>query len=114
MPHQVQLLLAGNIKRARARKRLSQMALAGRCGISASYLAEIETCRKFPSADVLQSLADGLKCHPGTLFAPPPEELREPTALPNALSSEIEQSKRRIVEEIESLVSQVYGATHHT
>jgi len=107
MSNQIQRLLAENIKRARARKRLSQMALASRCGISPGYLAEIETCRKFPSADVLQSLADGLQCHPSILFSPTPEETKEEPPFSPVIIHEITQAKERIAGEIDTLVRQL-------
>ena len=64
----VRLLLAQNMRRARKQLRLSQMELAERCQLSPSYVGEIEVGRKYPSAETLQKIADGLHMHPYQLF----------------------------------------------
>lgn len=108
-PHPVQKILAGNLKRARSKRHISQNTLATRAGISTGYLAEIETCRKFPSAEVLQGLADGLQCHPGLLFAPLPEGTWEnagygPSPEYKVLQQEIVELTRRLGNDIEEIV----------
>ena len=46
----------------------SQTALAGRCGLSASYVAEIETGAKAGSVAALKRLAEALDIEPGDLI----------------------------------------------
>ncbi len=60
----IQELLARNIKHARTRLGLSQMRLAELCGVSTSFIGEIETGRKYPSAVTLQKLCDALGLEP--------------------------------------------------
>ena len=64
----VRQLLSLNIKRARKRLKISQMELAGRCGLSTSFIGEIEIGRKYPSAENLQKIADSLHVRPYQLF----------------------------------------------
>ena len=108
----VQKIFAGNLKRARSRRRISQNTLAGRAGITTGYLAEIETCRKFPSAEVIQNLADGLRCHPSILFAPLSDETWEdasygPSPEYQLLQQEIMELSERFGKEIQDLLLRV-------
>jgi transcriptional regulator with XRE-family HTH domain len=66
-PH-ISILLSANIKKARSNLSLSQQQLAEKCGLSTSYIAEIEIGRKFPSANTLQIIADTLSLKPYQLF----------------------------------------------
>ena len=52
--------LAQNIKSLRERKKLSQMALAVKLGISREHLAKIETAKRGLSLDLLFNLSDVL------------------------------------------------------
>ncbi|HUX20175.1 MAG TPA: helix-turn-helix transcriptional regulator [Spirochaetia bacterium] len=64
----IQEILRTNVKRARKELGYSQMKLAELCGMSTSFLGEIELGRKFPSAQSLQRLADALGLRPFQLF----------------------------------------------
>ena len=64
----IQEILRANVKRARKELGYSQMKLAELCGVSTSFLGEIELGRKFPSAATLQKLADALGLRPFQLF----------------------------------------------
>lgn len=57
-----------NLKRYRKENKLSQMALAEKCGTSASYIGEIEIGKKFPSVEMVQKFADALNIKPYKLF----------------------------------------------
>lgn len=47
---------------------LTQAAFAARCMLSTSFIAEIELCRKFPSPEVLERIANSLNLLPYQLF----------------------------------------------
>ena len=64
----IQRLLIKNLRSARSDARLSQSKLAERCGVTGSYLAEIEAGRRFPSHETLQKLCDALSLRPYELF----------------------------------------------
>lgn len=66
--NQFKLLLARNLKLARARLRLTQQELAEACGLSTNYLATIEIGGKFPSSETLEKLTSALKIKPYQLF----------------------------------------------
>lgn len=57
-----------NIKRYRRVNKLSQMALAEKCGTSTSYIGEIEIGKKFPSVEMIQKIAVALDIPPYKLF----------------------------------------------
>ena len=60
--------LAANMKRRRAFLSLSQAELAERAEISPGYIGEVETGRKFPSAETLERLARILQVRPFRLL----------------------------------------------
>lgn len=62
-------VLAGNIKEYRRRYGFSQDRLAELAGISSQYLATVETCRKFPTPEVLDRIAEALKIETHELFS---------------------------------------------
>jgi transcriptional regulator with XRE-family HTH domain len=64
----LQEILARNIKRARIRLGFSQMKLAELCGLSTSFLGEIELGKKFPSPPNLERIAASLGLKPYQLF----------------------------------------------
>lgn len=64
----IQKLLAANLKDARNKLGWSQQKLAERCGISTSFVGEMEIGRKFPSPKNLQLLSDALGLKPYQLF----------------------------------------------
>lgn len=64
----VQTLLVKNIKRMRKKLGYSQMRLSELSSLSSSFIAEIETGRKFPSSSTLQKIADALGLKPHQLF----------------------------------------------
>lgn len=64
MPHS---LAGSRIREVRRRAGISQMELARRCGISASYLNLIEHNRRRIAGRVLNAIAEELRMHPGDL-----------------------------------------------
>jgi transcriptional regulator with XRE-family HTH domain len=74
--------LSANIKKYRGRKEWSQVKFAKRLGISANFLAEIETGKSWVSPLTLSKMADALGVEVYELFKPqtapgtdPPESL---------------------------------------
>jgi transcriptional regulator with XRE-family HTH domain len=61
-------LLAQNMKAARARLGYSQMKLAEKVGCSTSLIGDIEICKKFPSAENLDRIAEALSLRTSELF----------------------------------------------
>lgn len=68
---EIQHLFIRNVRRTRAELGLSQAALAERCGLSANYVAELESGRRFPSHETLAALCRGLELRPYELFIDP-------------------------------------------
>lgn len=64
----VKKLMAANIKTARKKQHITQANLAELIGSSASYIGEIEICRKFPSPSNIEKIADALNLKPFELF----------------------------------------------
>ena len=62
-------VLAINIKEYRRKYGFSQDKLAELAGISSQYLATVETCRKFPTPEVLDRLANALGIETHELFS---------------------------------------------
>lgn len=61
-------LLGDNLRRSRERLRLTQEQFSERCGLSASYIGEIEQGKKYPSARSLERIIDALGIQPFQLF----------------------------------------------
>jgi transcriptional regulator with XRE-family HTH domain len=72
-------VLANNIKEYRRKCGFSQDKLAESAGISSQYLATVETCRKFPTPEVLDRLAEslGIETHELFTFASPQNEMEK-------------------------------------
>ncbi|GHV33524.1 hypothetical protein AGMMS4952_25470 [Spirochaetia bacterium] len=72
-------VLAANLKEYRRMRGFSQDRLAELANISSQYLATIETCRKFPTPEVMDLLAAalGIKTHLLFEVSTTPEEALE-------------------------------------
>jgi len=70
-------VLANNIKKYRRKYGFSQDKLAELAGISSQYLATVETCRKFPTPEVLDRLAAALEIETNELFTSDPSPQNE-------------------------------------
>ncbi|MDR2176980.1 MAG: helix-turn-helix domain-containing protein [Treponema sp.] len=75
----IRKVLAVNLKEYRRRNGFSQDKLAELADISSQYLATVETCRKFPTPEVLERLAAALNIETHLLFevSTSPEEALE-------------------------------------
>jgi len=72
-------VLANNLRENRRKCGLSQDKLAEMADISSQYLATIETCRKFPTPEVLDRLAEalGIDSHKLFIYSSPQDELEK-------------------------------------
>lgn len=59
---------AGNVRRLRAKKKLSQKALADKVGISVSYVSMLERGQRSPPLDMLEKVAKALGVTPVSLL----------------------------------------------
>jgi len=90
-------VLAKNIKEYRRKNGLSQDKLAEMASISSQYLATVETCRKFPTPEVLDRLAEALSLETHELFssAPTPQD-------------ELEKLRQNIISEVVNAIKQSF------
>jgi transcriptional regulator with XRE-family HTH domain len=70
-------VLASNMKRQRKTLGISQVKLAERIDTAPNYIAMIETCKQFPSPEMLEKIASALDMDSIDLFSvePPKREL---------------------------------------
>jgi transcriptional regulator with XRE-family HTH domain len=92
-------ILAENLKEYRRRSDFSQDKLAEQADISSQYLATVETCRKFPSPEVLERLASALNIETHLLFevSITPEEALE--RLHQSIVTDIKQVVKESIRE---------------
>jgi len=57
-----------NLRNYRKYKGISQAALAESCNTSTSYIGQIEIGNRFPSLEMIEKIAEGLKIKPYLLF----------------------------------------------
>ncbi len=60
--------VAGNVRRLRSRKKLSQKALADRVGISVSYVSMLERGQRSPPLETIEKMAKALGVAPAVLL----------------------------------------------
>jgi transcriptional regulator with XRE-family HTH domain len=59
---------AGNVRRLRAKKSLSQKALADKVGISVSYVSMLERGQRSPPLETIEKVAKALRVPPASLL----------------------------------------------
>ena len=91
-------VLARNLKKYRHKYSFSQDKLAELASISSQYLATVETCRKFPTPEVLDRLAKALNIETYELFA------FEPTP-----QNELEKLRQDIIGEVVKAIKQSFA-----
>jgi len=74
----IQWYLAHNIREFRAKKSLTQEKLAELVGTSGNYIAQIERGEKYPSAKMVERIAESLETDSSCLFCKPPAEFTNP------------------------------------
>lgn len=85
--------LANNLKLLRRNRNITQFELAELCETSTNYIALIETCKKFPSSDMLSKMVNALNIKPYELFL-----TEENTFDKNKIS------KKRLLNDIEKVI----------
>jgi transcriptional regulator with XRE-family HTH domain len=96
-------VLANNIKAYRRKYGFSQDKLAELAGISSQYLATVETCRKFPTPEVLDRLAKALGIETNELFSSDPNP-----------QNELEKLRRDIIGEVVKTIKQAFAEERKT
>jgi transcriptional regulator with XRE-family HTH domain len=91
-------VLANNIKKYRRDNGFSQDKLAELAGISSQYLATVETCRKFPTPEVLDRLAGALSIETHELFTSDPSP-----------QNELEKLRQDIIGEVVKAIKQSFA-----
>ena len=91
-------VLAKNIKEYRRKYGFSQDKLAELAGISSQYLATVETCRKFPTPEVLDRLAEALSIETYELFSSVPSP-----------QNELEKLRQDIIGEVIKAIKQSFA-----
>lgn len=99
--NKIQELLLVNMKRVRQRLGYSQMKLAEICNLSTSFIAEIETGKKFPSSSTLLKISEALGLKPYQLFMEKEEGVTfEKHKMLTALSKELKDNINQNLENI--------------
>ena len=91
-------VLANNIKEYRRKYGFSQDKLAELAGISSQYLATIETCRKFPTPEVLDKISEALEVEAHELFT-----------FASTPQKELEKLRQDIIEEVVKTIKQSFA-----
>ncbi len=60
---------AGNVRRLRSKRKLSQKALADKIGISVSYVSMLERAQRSPPLETIEKMAKALGVTPANLLA---------------------------------------------
>ncbi len=108
-------LLLMNMKDARQKLRYSQMRLAEICNISTSFIAEIETGKKFPSSSTLLRISEALGLKPYQLFMEKVEENQElnPTKRFNLLTKLYRELKDELDKDLEKIIKKYCTSDLH-
>ena len=91
-------VLANNIKEYRRKCGFSQDKLAELASISSQYLATVETCRKFPTPEVLDRIAKALNIETHELFS-----------FSSTPQNELEKLRHDIIEEVVNTIKQTFA-----
>ena len=93
-------LLAENMKKYRKIMGLSQMALAERIGCSTTLIGNIETNRRFPSADNINRIANSLNVKVSDLFTEQEPESMIKMASKQELKARLEKLMKKAVDDL--------------
>ena len=98
-----------NLKNFRRKENITQMKLAEHCNTAPSYIGEIEIGRKFPSAEMIERIAEALRIEPYHLFRDWTKTSGHsnyegyypllPVSMKNEIKSQIESSITKILDQ---------------
>jgi transcriptional regulator with XRE-family HTH domain len=91
-------ILAKNMKINRRNCGLTQAALAEKAGITTQYIAMIEVCKKFPTPEMLERIAQALGIETYQLFSADPGLEASLERLYQTVANDIEQVVARAIE----------------
>jgi len=95
----VRTLLAKNIKRYRDIMGLSQAALAEKVGCSPTLIGNIETSRRFPSAETINRIANALEVKISHLFSESDPQSMKAMASKQELKAKLERLIGKAIDE---------------
>ena len=93
-------VLALNLKKNRLKLGLTQEKLSEKANISTHYFAMLELAKKFPSASMLERLAEALEIEPHELFYMPSTAEKALFELKATVATDIEQIVSNAVEKV--------------
>jgi len=93
-------VLAQNLKINRQKLGLTQEKLSEKANISTHYFAMVELAKKFPSAGMLERLAEALEVQPYELFYMPPVTENALNCLQATVTANIEQVVSNAIEKV--------------
>ncbi|MDR0455695.1 MAG: helix-turn-helix transcriptional regulator [Treponema sp.] len=104
-----------NLKEFRKKEGFSQQRLAELCDTAPTYIAQIETGRKFPSMDMIEKMANVLRIEPYHFLRNPnditanteAESLfpRLPNSMKNQINNQINQLSSDFLKEINEVIN---------
>lgn len=87
---ETKIVLARNVLRYRADRRLTQKELAEKAGMKQPRIADLESMRGNPSLDTLEKIAAALEVSPSDLISsPPPRMMYRQTAQPHRVEVDL-------------------------
>ncbi len=104
----IRSILGGNIKILRKRDKLTQEQLSEKIGCSLNHLANIEIGNKYPSPELLSTIADQLNVTPSELFKTQNNESIE--AVLEEVLEILDNQNRQTRESVKSLIEIRRGA----
>ena len=101
----LQTVFTQNLRILRERRSLSQVELAERCGLSQSFIAEIERGKKFPSPKSIERICAALEVRPFELFLGPEDYAA--SIGETGLAENLYQMRETIEQAVESTINRI-------
>ena len=98
-------ILGSNIKLLRSHRKFSQAILAEKADISIAYLSKIERGIKYPKADVLSQIAEGLRVEVFELFKTKMEAKPLPIVVNNDNTKLINRLSKVMISKVNNAVT---------
>jgi transcriptional regulator with XRE-family HTH domain len=106
----IRVVLSKNIKQQRARHGWSQMDLADKAHMSNNFVSGIETCRKWPSPEVIECMADAFGIPSTALFAVDTDESQPETSKVSQFAEVVKQKSGEHYQEFLKEVDEIAAA----